>query len=194
MGKQKFYVVWNGRKRGIFTSWAECEEQVKGFPGARFQSFSTKAEAEAAFFGKDRLHDDSDIEWDSVSVDVSCRGNPGIVEYKGVDTKTGEVLFSFDQKLIGTNNIGEFLAIVHALAYLKKRGSNRTIYSDSEIAIKWVKEKKVKSTLPRTEATEPIWSLVERAERWLKDNEYENKILKWDTEKWGEIKADYGRK
>lgn len=195
MAKNKFYVVWNGRKTGIFTTWSECEKQVKGYPGARFKSFSTKEEAEAAYKGEEvRRSNDDEIDWNSISVDVGTHGNPGKIEYKGVDTKTGEVLFSHEGIEMGTNNMGEFLAIVHALAYLKKLGSNKTIYSDSMTAIKWVKQKKANATLARTEETDYIWSLIDRAERWLQQNEYENKILKWNTEKWGEIKADYGRK
>ncbi|ARK28980.1 ribonuclease H [Halalkalibacter krulwichiae] len=204
MAKKKFYVVWKGRKTGIFNSWAECEAQVKGFTGARFKSFPTKAEAEAALSGKRTAGSGSkrstaesvseEVEWDSISVDVGCRGNPGIVEYKGVDTRTGEVLFAHDEIHIGTNNMGEFLAIVHGLAYLQKQGSTKTIYSDSMTAIKWVKQKKAKSTLERNEKTAYIWSLMDRAEKWLQTNDYQNKIKKWETEKWGEIKADYGRK
>lgn len=196
LAKRKYYVVWQGRKTGIFDNWEECEAQVKGYSGARFQAFSTLQEAERAFYNKEKK--DGSIEgiiWDSISVDAGTRGNPGPVEYKGVHTKTGEVLFSYDGIPLGTNNMGEFLAIVHALAYLKQKGDCSTpIYSDSETAIQWVKEKKAKSTLKRTEETEKIWSLVERAEKWLQNNDYNNPILKWQTEKWGEIKADYGRK
>lgn len=199
---KKYYVVWNGRKTGIFTTWADCEKQVKGFSGAKYKSFASKEEAEAAFYHRDAAPVQKqtqsfadEIIWDSISVDVGCRGNPGIVEYKGVDTKTGEILFYHDEIPLGTNNMGEFLAIVHGLAYLKKKGENsKPIYSDSETAIKWVKDKKAKSTLKRTKETEYIWSLVERAEQWLVNNDYNNPILKWETEKWGEIKADYGRK
>ncbi len=206
VAKNKFYVVWKGRKTGIFTTWAECEAQVKGFTGARFKSFPSKAEAEAAFKGEKQVKKSTapikekgttsieEVEWDSISVDVGCRGNPGIVEYKGVDTKTGEVLFAHDEIHIGTNNMGEFLAIVHGLAYLKEQGSSKTIYSDSMTAIKWVKQRKAKSTLERNEKTAYIWSLMDRAEKWLQSNDYPNKIAKWQTESWGEIKADYGRK
>ncbi len=206
VAKKKYYVVWKGRKPGIFTSWAECETQVKGFTGARFKSFPTKEEAEAAFIGGKSPSDSNiksktvkpelneEVDWDSISVDVGCRGNPGIVEYKGVDTKTGEVLFAHDEIHIGTNNMGEFLAIVHGLAYLKEQGSSKTIYSDSMTAIKWVKQKQAKSTLERNEKTAYIWSLMDRAEKWLQTNSYKNKVTKWHTEKWGEIKADYGRK
>ncbi|WP_100406353.1 ribonuclease H [Bacillus solitudinis] len=206
---KKYYVVWNGRKKGIFTTWAECEAQVKGFTGAKFKSFPSEREAKSAFeegkmlsprkngVTKRNVDNDSiieEVQWDSISVDVGCRGNPGIVEYKGVHTKTGEILFSHDEIHIGTNNMGEFLAIVHGLAYLKKQGSEKPIYSDSITAIKWVKQKKAKSTLERSEQTAYIWSLMDRAEKWLQTNTYSNPVLKWQTEKWGEIKADYGRK
>ncbi|GAE26346.1 ribonuclease HI-related protein 3 [Halalkalibacter wakoensis JCM 9140] len=206
MAKKKYYVVWKGRKPGIYLTWAECEAQVKGFTGARFKSFPTKEEAEAAYSGNGSTHSrqpkgkpvhkeiTEEVDWDSVSVDVGCRGNPGVVEYKGVDTKTGEILFAHDEIHIGTNNMGEFLAIVHGLAYLKEQGSSKTIYSDSMTAIKWVKQKKAKSTLVRNEQTAYIWSLMDRAEKWLQTNDYQNPIKKWHTEKWGEIKADYGRK
>nr|6DMN_A Chain A, Ribonuclease H [Halalkalibacterium halodurans C-125]6DMV_A Chain A, Ribonuclease H [Halalkalibacterium halodurans C-125]6DO8_A Chain A, Ribonuclease H [Halalkalibacterium halodurans C-125]6DOB_A Chain A, Ribonuclease H [Halalkalibacterium halodurans C-125]6DOC_A Chain A, Ribonuclease H [Halalkalibacterium halodurans C-125]6DOD_A Chain A, Ribonuclease H [Halalkalibacterium halodurans C-125]6DOF_A Chain A, Ribonuclease H [Halalkalibacterium halodurans C-125]6DOG_A Chain A, Ribonucl len=135
-----------------------------------------------------------EIIWESLSVDVGSQGNPGIVEYKGVDTKTGEVLFEREPIPIGTNNMGEFLAIVHGLRYLKERNSRKPIYSDSQTAIKWVKDKKAKSTLVRNEETALIWKLVDEAEEWLNTHTYETPILKWQTDKWGEIKADYGRK
>ncbi|CCQ98285.1 Ribonuclease H [[Clostridium] ultunense Esp] len=215
MAKPKYYVVWKGRRPGIYTRWEECKEQIHHFPGARYKSFSTKEEAERAYkeaiegsfltkrkFSKSSNESspssfftpDQGIDFDSISVDVGTRGNPGPVEYKGVDTRTGEVIFSYGPIPKGTNNLGEFLAIVHALAYLKKKGSKKTVYSDSRTALKWVREKKVSSELPRDSSTEEIWRLVDRAEKWLKQNTYENKVLKWDTERWGEIKADYGRK
>lgn len=204
MAKKKYYVVWKGRKCGIFNTWAECEKQVKGFAGARFKSFPTEQEARSAYINeaepaavKSATGTDinKEVIWDSISVDVGCRGNPGIVEYKGVHTKTGEILFSHPEIHIGTNNMGEFLAIVHGLQWLKEKNKLETpIYSDSMTAMKWVKNKKAQSTLKRDKETEYIWSLVEKAETWLKDNDYSNPILKWETEKWGEIKADYGRK
>jgi ribonuclease HI len=135
-----------------------------------------------------------EVELDSISVDVGSQGNPGIVEYKGVDTRTGEVIFQHLPIAKGTNNLGEFLAIVHALAYLKQKGSTQTIYSDSVTAISWVRKKAVATNLARDASTQEIWTLVDRALAWLHNNSYSNKILKWDTKGWGEIKADYGRK
>ena len=48
---KKFYVVWQGREKGIFTTWAECKKQVDHFPGARYKSFPTLDAAESAFKG-----------------------------------------------------------------------------------------------------------------------------------------------
>lgn len=218
MAKQKFYVVWAGRNPGIYSSWAECQKQTNGYNQAKFKSYPSREQAEKAFREGWEKHwgngatktatrnsksksvsstgaaSSEEIDYNSISVDVGTRGNPGPVEYQGVDTKTGEVIFSYGPIRKGTNNLGEFLAIVHGLAYLQKQGSNKTIYSDSYNAIKWVREKKVSTTLVKDESTAEIWALIERALHWLEHHTYENKILKWETKKWGEIKADYGRK
>ncbi|MEB3102308.1 ribonuclease H [Ferviditalea candida] len=214
--KNKQYVVWVGRTPGIYSAWDQCRAQIEGFPGAKYKSYESRAEAEKAFArgsqdafkasGKPsasakRTPGDlsyaetaEEVDENSISVDAGCSGNPGIVEYKGVDTKTGDILFHHGPISKGTNNLGEFLAIVHGLAYLQQRGSGKTIYSDSKTAIKWVKDKKVATSLPRDESTEEIWSLVDRALKWLHSNAYTNPIKKWKTEQWGEIKADFGRK
>ncbi|CRF28811.1 Ribonuclease H [Mycobacterium tuberculosis] len=218
MAKSKFYVVWEGRQPGIYKSWAECQAQTDGYPQAKFKSYESEAEAKGAFtagwkkaFGAASRTQaggsaksgggqaasgvlPAEVELDSLSVDVGCSGNPGIVEYKGVYTRTGEVVFQHPPISKGTNNMGEFLAIVHGLAYLKKQGSAMTIYSDSMTAISWVRKKAVASTLVRDASTMEIWRLVDRAEAWLRQNAYPNKIVKWNTKAWGEIKADYGRK
>ncbi|MFD0712954.1 ribonuclease H [Paenibacillus sp. GCM10027626] len=220
MAKQKHYVVWVGKKPGIYTSWTDCQQQVNKFAGAKFKAFDSKAAAEAAFkagwkpywgqgeaagsgsavAGKpqqtvQQTGDISDeIDYNSISVDAGTHGNPGPVEYRGVDTKTGEVIFSRGPIAKGTNNLGEFLALVHALSYLKKTNSGKNVYSDSANAIKWVKQKAVSSTLVRDESTKEIWDLVDRSVEWLRGNTYTTKIMKWETQSWGEIKADYGRK
>jgi len=218
MAKEKYYVVWVGHNPGIYDDWTACKAQVEGFAGAKFKSYPSRSEAEQAWqngweqnlgpnglgpngraapsvkSGDSPASNARVIDYDSISVDVGTRGNPGPVEYKGVDTRTGEVLFAYGPIAKGTNNLGEFLAIVHALAFLKKRGSSKTVYSDSSTAIKWVRQKRVDSQLVRDESTREIWSLVDRALLWLHNNSYPNKLLKWDTASWGEIKADYGRK
>jgi ribonuclease HI len=139
------------------------------------------------------FEDDTPI-LDSVSVDASSIGNPGPTEYRGVETKTGKVIFQMKYEK-ATNNIGEFLAIVHALALFKKEGKElNVIYSDSVNAISWVKQKKCKTKFDKTEENSKVFDHLDRAVKWLQTNTYETKILKWNTAAWGEIPADYGRK
>ena len=83
---------------------------------------------------------------------------------------------------------------VHALALQKKEGATRTIYSDSRTAIIWVSKKHCKTTLPRTPENAYLYNVIARAEQWLRVNSYPNKLLKWETERWGEVPADFGRK
>ncbi len=128
------------------------------------------------------------------AVDASCCGNPGPMEYQGIDLATGARIFHFGP-CHGTNNIGEFLAIVHALALLYKQGdTQKTIYSDSYNAILWVKKKHCKTKLARTPQTEELFQVIERAEQWLRTHAYSNPVVKWETKKWGEVPADFGRK
>jgi len=128
------------------------------------------------------------------AVDAACSGNPGPMEYQAIDLQTGYQIFHFGP-LHGTNNIGEFLAIVHALALMEKQGiTDKTIYSDSYNAILWVKNKKCKTKLERNEQTEQLYQIIQRAELWLRTHTYTVPIVKWDTQKWGEIPADFGRK
>ena len=130
---------------------------------------------------------------DSLAVDAACSGNPGVMEYQGVYVATGTQVFHYKSP-VGTNNIGEFLAIVHGLAYLKKHNLAQPIYSDSVNAISWVRQKLCKSKLPVNDKTQQLWQLIHRAEQWLRSNSYTTVILKWDTDHWGEIPADFGRK
>lgn len=208
--KQKFYVIWKGKMPGIYNNWPQAQNQIAGYKGALYKSFSTRTEAEkalaagpAAYIGggakavaKGRKGNTprSAIVWKSLSVDAACSANPGPMEYQGVDTRSKEQIFhqAFD---LGTNNIGEFLGIVHGLALLQKQGlSNLPIYTDSATAMAWVRKQKVKTNLVRNAKTEKLYELIERGETWLRDNTYANPILKWDTDSWGEIPADFGRK
>ena len=131
---------------------------------------------------------------DAWAVDAGCSGNPGPMEYQCIDLATGERVFHFGP-MKGTNNIGEFLAIVHALALCWQRGlHNKTIYSDSYNAILWVQKRKCKTKLEHTTETEHLYNILFRAEQWLLTHDYHNPIIKWETSKWGEIPADFGRK
>lgn len=134
-----------------------------------------------------------EVEANAIAVDAACSGNPGPMEYRGVYLRTGQEIFHFGP-VAGTNNIGEFLAIVHALALLQQKGISMTIYSDSMTAQTWVKKRKCKTTLVRNAQTEQLHQLIERAERWLRNNTYSCPIQKWQTDKWGEVPADFGRK
>ena len=135
----------------------------------------------------------ADFDFNCLAVDASCCGNPGPMEYRGVYLKQGREVFHFGP-IHGTINIGEFLAIVHALALLKQHDMKMTIYSDSQTAITWVKHRRCNTTLERTAKTERLFSIIGRAEAWLKKNEIECPIRKWETDKWGEVPADFGRK
>lgn len=204
MAKKKYYVVWQGVKPGIYSSWKECELQIKGVEGAIYKSFATQEEAQRAYasspysyIGKQRKAEPRAIpdcvNRESLAVDAACSGNPGPMEYRGVYLRTNKEVFHFGP-VQGTNNIGEFLAIVHGLALLKQKNLPMPIYSDSKTAISWVKKKKCKTLLMRDETTEELFRLIDRAEKWLQDNNYSTRILKWETQEWGEIPADFGRK
>ncbi|HLN53876.1 MAG TPA: viroplasmin family protein [Lentimicrobium sp.] len=205
MAKQKFYVVWKGRQPGIFNSWKECEEQIKGFEGARYKAYESETEAvNALASGPPKIvrkatpgitaSGAGQPIIPSLSVDAACSGNPGDMEYQGVDTATKRILFHQGPYPEGTVNIGEFLAIVHGLGYLKQRNITIPVYSDSITAIKWVKDKKANTKLIQTKQNLILFELIERAENWLKNNTYENPVLKWHTAHWGESPADFGRK
>ncbi|MGI8582566.1 MAG: viroplasmin family protein [Chitinophagaceae bacterium] len=211
MAKQKYYVVWKGRKTGVFDNWEKCKEQIFGFPDGEYKSFNTRNFAEEAFkkhskdfIGKDifdsRLSPDQikligNPISESISVDGAWNTLTGAAEYRGVKTKTQEELFRKGPFEEGTINIVEFLAIVHALAYCQqKKWYNIPIYSDSRNAIGWVKNKEVNTKLSKSKKNEELFDLIDRALNWLKQNKYENKILKWETAAWGENPADFGRK
>jgi len=207
MSKQKFYVVWKGRKPGIFTSWAECEQQVKGFVAAEYKAFGTLKEAESAYRSRYEAYkcksaslgkwQDASIKpiLPSVCVDAACNGSPGKLEYRGVETESGKEFFRVGPFPDGTNNVGEFLAIVHALTWLMKHKKRLPIYSDSQNAISWVFTGKCKTLLKHTGRNAPIFMLIRSAELWLAENELlDNAVVKWKTDMWGENPADFGRK
>lgn len=210
MAKKKFYVVWNGHQKGVFTSWDVCKKHITDFKNAQYKSFASKEEADKAFEGryedyvgkntkKPTLSVQEKEKYGkpivpSLSVDAACAGNPGKMEYRGVDTETKKQYFiqgPFDK---GTNNIGEFLALVHGLGFLKQKNSSIPIYSDSKIAMSWVKKGQCRTNLQITSENKALFDFVKRAEKWLKENKYTTQILKWETKAWGEIPADFGRK
>ena len=209
--KKKYYVVWQGKEKGIFTSWNACKKQITGYEGAQYKAFIDKKEAEIAFTksyndykGKDTkkvvLSATEKAKYgnpilESISVDAACAGNPGKMEYRGVLTHNKKEIFKMGPFINGTNNIGEFLALVHGIALLKSKNMHELpIYSDSKIAMGWVRKKQCRTNIVFDEKNKDILDLIKRAEKWLKENSFKNPLLKWETKAWGEIPADFGRK
>ncbi len=214
---KKYYVVWQGLNPGIYNNWNDCKDQVRGQQNAKFKSFESREAAEEAFNNgyehyikssptypgaKDPFKRMMQTETrlignpitNSLAVDAACSGNPGDMEYRGVYTASHQEIFHIGPLSKGTNNVGEFLALVHGLALLKQKNCNIPIYSDSRNAIAWVKKKKCKTLLEKVPENEPIFDLIARAEKWLQENTYTTPIYKWETAVWGEIPADFGRK
>lgn len=210
MAKKKYYVIWEGQKTGVFDSWNECAKNIKGYPNAKYKSFPTKNAAEQAFAGNYYDYAGKTVNlsiqleglkenqpkpiFPSLAVDAAWNTSTGDMEYRGTDAQTAKEIFRQGPYFDGTNNVGEFLAIVHGLAYLKKKNSNLPIYTDSMTAISWVRKKRANTTLQKTSRNEILFELLERAEKWLKENTWKNQLLKWETKIWGEIPADFGRK
>lgn len=208
MAKQKYYVVWQGVQPGIYTSWEECRKQIEGYPGARFKAFNTLEEASTAtpniMQEKNNSTTSANAEMQEKNnapttrggwaVDAACSGNPGPMEYRCVDLTTGREVFHVGP-MMGTNNIGEFLAIVHALALMEKQKQQFPVYSDSYNALLWVRRHHCATKLTRNEHTEQAHQLIDRAHNWLDTHTFNPTLLhKWNTKEWGEIPADFGRK
>ncbi len=206
-------MVWVGNSPGIYDSWEECQLQTKGYPNAKYKAFDSQEAATLAYRGDPADHIGliksiasrkpavvnyeafPEINLDSIAVDAACSKNPGPVEYQGVDVRTGERLFHVGPLEGGSNNIGEYLAIVHALAWLDKGGNyTMPIYSDSRTAQAWVRRRGHASKIVPTAKNAKIFELLRRADLWLQTHEVRNPIIKWDTDRWGEIPADFGRK
>jgi ribonuclease HI len=209
--KTYYYVVWHGKTPGIFTSWDEVRENIKGVKGAIYKTFGSKVLAEKAFTEHPDKYKEGDYKKTkdltaeqlakigdpielSLAVDAACN-HKGDFEYQGVWTFSKENVFKIGPYKKGSNNIGEFLALVHAIAFLNSHKDEKMkqmpIYSDSRIAMGWVRLGKCRTKQhPPTD----VKQLIFRAEKWLKSNQFNNPILKWETKVWGEIPADFGRK
>lgn len=216
----RYYVVWKGRHPGIYEDFNDAMEQVDGFPGALFKSFGSAAAAAEAYrkgnseeekrelgnlllnasrnnipkAGQPDYMSHPEIDLNGWAVDAACSGNPGKMEYRGVELMTGRELFRVGPFSHSTNNIGEFLAIVHAMAMMEKKGETHPIYSDSRTGMAWVRNKRVKTQLKRDHRTEESFKMMERALVWLNGHSFRPPVRKWETELWGEIPADFGRK
>jgi ribonuclease HI len=206
----KFYVVWKGREVGVFSTWDSCKMQIENFKGAQYKSFADRMSAENAFragyeASRQQSAVSSQLSYESmpenqkpigqsIAVDAACSGNPGKMEFQGVFVETKTHLFKSPVYEQGSNNIGEFLAIVYCLAWQKKNKLAYPIYSDSVNAQKWVREGICKTKIVENDKNKPLFEVIRWAERWLKENSFRVPIYKWRTEIWGEIPADFGRK
>lgn len=220
MSEKKYYIVWSGLKPGVYETWEECKSQVVGVKGAMYRSFKgiTRTRAEEIYAdgcpddyyapnhsakenpkpSRDELtsiREQLNIHPDAIAVDASSQGNPGRVEYRGVFVETGEEVFHSRLYPLGTNNLGEFLALVHAMGWQEQRQYFVPIYSDSRTALSWIRQKAYKTTLKRDHHTEEIFRHLDRAVAWLQTHDITRyTLLKWPTEQIGEIPADFGRK
>lgn len=160
MATKKYYVVWVGQQPGIYTTWAEAESQVKGFPKAKYKSFTRQAEAEQAYANKPKaavtrsttksspkkktttastasIDLTADI---SIFCDGACDPNPG-------KAGTGIAIYQKDKlnqlwyglyNPTGTNNTAELLGLHHSLVFAQaatEKGQSVTIYCDSKYSI-----------------------------------------------------------
>lgn len=217
---KKYYVVFKGRNPGVYDDWGDALEQVQGFEGAVYKGFQSSAEATSAYRKAVQKEDGNDlgaflsgasnhslpkpgqpdymtnpeVDLDAWAVDASCLGNPGKMEYQGVELMTGRTLFRIGPFDDATNNIGEFLAIVHAMALMTQQGKFHNIYSDSVSGMAWARNRKIKTQLKPTDRNGKVFELMARAVTWLNTHQFPAKVLKWQTEHWGEIPADFGRK
>lgn len=159
-----FYGVWEGKKKGIYTDWATCSEQIKGFKGAKYKKLSAKTQAEAEKeysegykpnTKKERkekkdarnekkekfstnLHKTGELVY---FCDGACQKNPG-ASGAGVSIyKHGRLhkLFYGSYTEEGSNNIGELQSMIFCMRKIKEDESFAAIiYADSQYAINCV--------------------------------------------------------
>ncbi len=221
MGKtKKYYVIFKGYNPGVYDDWNDAKEQIDGYSNPVYKGYGSASEAADAFRKASMKEDDGDlgkflsrvserslpkpgqpdymtnpeVDLNAWAVDASCLGNPGKMEYQGVELMTGRVLFRIGPFEDATNNIGEFLAIVHAMALMAKDGKYHNIYSDSVSGMSWVRNRKIKTQLKPTSKNGKVFELMARAVTWLNTHSFPGKVMKWQTDRWGEIPADFGRK
>jgi ribonuclease HI len=200
----KWYVVWQGVKPGIYDKWIDCQKQVHGFKGALFKSFPSRELAESAFNNTLPTNDSDSLTHHDrptlgIAVDAACSGNPGVLEYRGINIASGAEIFHGGPYQEGTNNLGEFLALVHGLRYISENNLKLPLYSDSQTGITWLNKGHANTSLTKNENTALLFAAIEEAIAWLKEARLKYQvmniaIIKWDTNRWGEIPADFGRK
>lgn len=164
---QKFYVVWKGRETGIFTDWATCKKQIERFSGARYKSFPSRSEAEAAFSGSaggasssgkpgsakrggaasPKTYSAAEVDaldaTTKIFTDGGCEPNPGnagsgiAVYRKGELSELWYGLYNPN----GTNNTAELNALHQAMMLSQKEitdGRSTAIFCDSKYSIQCI--------------------------------------------------------
>jgi ribonuclease HI len=205
----KFYVVFRGRKAGVYATWEECRSQIEGVPGHSCKAYKSRCDAEDALrAGSARAFEATRKEraaqvWRSkipgacIAVDAACAGVPGPTEYRGVLLPECSEIFHSQLYARGTNNVGEFLAIVEGMRWLAERSfTSLPLYSDSQVGLGWVRAGKCNTHM--ASASPDLKMAIEAADSWLRASPEAPKLVpmlrKWPTSEFGEIPADFGRK
>ncbi len=199
---RRYYVVWRGRRPGVYDSWEACAEQVQGYPNALYRAYPSRALAEKAFrMGPEAAWlptwalAEPGPERPSLAVDASASRPRGPVAYRGVLLQPrGKVQPVFEGRLgEATVPLGEFLALVRALQWLDAHEQRMPVYTDSTTALGWFHRGGPSPTaLERT--PEDARRSLEEALRWLQQHPGPWDVRLWETAAWGENPADFGRK
>jgi ribonuclease HI len=148
-----FYVVWKGRKPGVYGTWDEARAQVEGFPGALYRKFKTLEDALRAFRGETDVADVySDASYDGQTLRVR------IVDAEGRTLHSD----SWPVKGVQVINVGEFIAAVRAL-----RLTQGIVATDSQVAYTWVQAGTARTGL---DLPEDLKKALEEARAWLREN------------------------
>jgi ribonuclease HI len=161
---KKYYVVWNGRKTGVFNDWASCKKQVDQFSDAKFKSFSSKELAIAAFDDNLSVKNtkvtkakknnaqrkpltsstifkmpfDVKIFSDGASEPNPGEAGSGVAVY---ENNTVVQLWYGGYEAFGTNNLAELKALYYSFHVAEmelKKGKSVAIYSDSTYSIQCI--------------------------------------------------------
>lgn len=190
--KNKYYVVWRGRETGIFDSWEACRASIDGFQGAQYKGYPTWEEAHEGhingYWNETIIRKidaaDTEVIKRSFITDVQCDAE-GTMTYSILDNETLTYIYQSPKYLDANNNVGQFIAIVHALAHLARTSDTRPIYTTSDTAIAWTKKRECNTRLCRTLNNTNLFDLLIRANSWIANNSFANQILKWNTASWG---------
>lgn len=195
----KWYIVWEGHTPGVYDNWGECKRQIHCAAGARYKSYKdiTRAEAEQIYQAgqTENQLEQEEVAPDAIAVDASVPRQPRRDGVPWCGGGNGRRSVPWQKYPLGTNNMGEFLAIVHAMAYMAELNYYQPIYTDSATALKWVQRGKCQKH-PRTQRTTALlWQHMKRAETVAASADLSRyQIRKWTTKLLGEIPADFGRK